>query len=342
MAVPHRHRYHPAARGGERACVRCGEQLHTKSGRCQNRLGPPVRPGRHDGGGGLELHDRTPDLGATRSGSPGWLRERRAGGRRQHRVRGLQRQLCPRRGCRHRRADLEKPLDDGVESLSGVVDGALYVGSYGSVHALDAGTGEQLWMAAMPETVGSVSAGEEGAVYAASLDGYIYALDADSGDRVWKFNAWFPPHRSTAVADGLLYVSSHDRLYALDARTGAQVWKTMIEDRPDPSPAVADGVVYVGSSNALHALDAATGHRLWKTEFEEDTWVSSPVVSDGVVYMSSAGPHLYAVDAETGQLLWLHAAGHNFRGLAPVVANGLVYAGSANAYLHAVVASAPR
>ena len=234
------------------------------------------------------------------------------------------------------------PLDDGVESLSGVVDGALYVGSYGSVHALDAGTGEQLWMAAMPETLASVSAGEEGAVYAAFHDGYIYALDADSGDRVWKFDAWFPPHRSTAVADGLLYVSSHDRLYALDARTGAQVWKTMIENRPDPSPAVADGVVYVGSSNALHALDAATGQRLWKTEFEEDTWVSSPVVSDGVVYMSSAGSRLHAMDAGTGDLLWHHSAERHLTWLSPVVANGLVYAGSTNAYLYAVVASAPR
>lgn len=87
----------------------------------------------------------------------------------------------------------------------------------------------------------------------------VYALDAAAGAAPWSFTTGDPIDSSPAVARGVVYVSSIDnRIYALNAATGAELWAFTTGSYVYSSPAVANGVVYVGSLDGnVYALGLA-------------------------------------------------------------------------------------
>ncbi|MHA7898373.1 MAG: PQQ-dependent dehydrogenase, methanol/ethanol family [Henriciella sp.] len=137
----------------------------------------------------------------------------------------------------------------GVESTPIVIDGVMYVTSAWSiVYALDAKTGEELW---------------------------VY----DPGvDRAVGVNACCDVvNRGVALYDGKVYVGVIDgRVEALDAETGELVWSQVTVDQSKPytitgAPRVVDGKVLIGNGGAelgvrgyLNALDAQTGELVWR------------------------------------------------------------------------------
>ncbi|MEL7546905.1 MAG: PQQ-dependent dehydrogenase, methanol/ethanol family [Pseudomonadota bacterium] len=137
----------------------------------------------------------------------------------------------------------------GVESTPIVIDGVMYVtSSWSVVYALDAITGEELW---------------------------VY----DPGvDRAVGSNACCDVvNRGVAVWDGKIYVGVIDgRLEALDAETGELVWSTVTVDQSRPytitgAPRVVDGKVFIGNGGAelgvrgyLSAYSADTGDMIWR------------------------------------------------------------------------------
>ncbi len=137
----------------------------------------------------------------------------------------------------------------GVESTPIVVDGVMYVTSAWSVvHALDAETGEELW------------------VYEPDVD---YAVGAKACCDV--------VNRGVAVYGGKVFVGVIDgRLEALDAKTGKRIWSTVTVDQSKPytitgAPRVVDGKVLIGNGGAelgvrgyLSAYDAASGKLVWR------------------------------------------------------------------------------
>ena len=137
----------------------------------------------------------------------------------------------------------------GVESTPIVVDGVMYVTSAWSVvYALDARTGEELW---------------------------VYDPDVD---RAVGVNACCDVvNRGVAIYEGKLFLGVIDgRVEALDAKTGAVIWSQVTVDQSRPytitgAPRVVDGKVLIGNGGAelgvrgyLNALDAETGDLIWR------------------------------------------------------------------------------
>ncbi len=137
----------------------------------------------------------------------------------------------------------------GVESTPIVVDGTMYVTSAWSVvYALDAKTGEELW---------------------------IYDPDVDRSVGV---NACCDVvNRGVAVWEGKLYVGVIDgRLEALDAKTGELLWSQVTVDQSRAytitgAPRLVDGKVLIGNGGAefavrgyLSAYDVDTGDMVWR------------------------------------------------------------------------------
>lgn len=137
----------------------------------------------------------------------------------------------------------------GVESTPIVVNGVMFVTSAWSVvYALDAVTGEELW---------------------------VYDPDVD---RAVGVNACCDVvNRGVAVWDGKVYVGVIDgRLEALDATSGDVVWSTVTVDQSKPytitgAPRIVDGRVYIGNGGAelgvrgyVSAYDANTGEMDWR------------------------------------------------------------------------------
>lgn len=137
----------------------------------------------------------------------------------------------------------------GVESTPIVVDGVMYVTSAWSVvYALDAKTGEELW---------------------------VHEPDVD---RAVGIKACCDVvNRGVAVYDGKVFVGVIDgRLQALDAMTGELIWDVVTVDQDKPytitgAPRVVKDKVLIGNGGAelgvrgyISAYDVNTGDKVWR------------------------------------------------------------------------------
>lgn len=129
----------------------------------------------------------------------------------------------------------------------------------------------------------------DGAMFTSGPNGTVYALDAPSGEQLWKFEPpaddrtvgrlmYGKANRGVAVWKGKIFVASFDGyLFALDARTGSVVWKAdTINDRSrgysiTGAPYIAKNSVVVGNSGGeldargyVTAYDTETGSQRWR------------------------------------------------------------------------------
>jgi quinohemoprotein ethanol dehydrogenase len=129
----------------------------------------------------------------------------------------------------------------------------------------------------------------DGIMFFTSSWSRVYAMDAKTGEQIWMFDPEVPGevarraccdvvNRGVAVYKGRVYVGSLDgRLIALDAATGEEVWEVdTIIDRTrfytvTGAPRVANGKVFIGNGGAefgvrgyVTAYDAETGDQMWR------------------------------------------------------------------------------
>lgn len=235
---------------------------------------------------------------------------------------------------------------DRVSQTPTVADGVVYdTDWFGSLFALDAKTGTELWAAQLPTGTGLGSGSSptvaNGVVYIDS-PGRLNAIDATNGGLLWSHQ----PGTSTglgsapavliggSVAGGEVIAGETDgNLYAYVASTGALLWS-----KPGggaSKPAIVGGNVYMGSSNGtIYARNVSTGALVWK--YATGGAVYPPAVAGSTVFASSAGGNLYALNAATGAVLWAKAMNP---GTAPAVANGVVYFGRTDGKVQALNAS---
>jgi len=141
----------------------------------------------------------------------------------------------------------------------------------------------------------------DGVMYLTSAWSLVYALDARTGEELWVFDPAVDRrvgakaccdviNRGVAVYQGRVFVGAIDgRLIALDARTGEKVWETLTVDSTLPytisgAPRAARGLVFIGNAGAeygvrgyVSAYDAAAGRLVWRFY----TVPGDPAVVDG-------------------------------------------------------------
>jgi outer membrane protein assembly factor BamB len=212
-----------------------------------------------------------------------------------------------------------------------VRDGVVYVGGENAMYALDAITGDVIWVRYVPQgSTFNMTTIAGDMVYASTYDSEtVYAFDADTGRVVWRRT----PNGCcmtgpVSIKDGLAYMLN-GALHVYDAETGANVFRTS-DKRYYETPAVNNGVVYIQAVNHLDALDATTGAVLWSSFTIGGNSVSSqsPAV-DGETVVVGTVRYLIAFDAKTGARRWTIDGGFDTTDYSgPSIANRVVYAGS--------------
>jgi alcohol dehydrogenase (cytochrome c) len=168
----------------------------------------------------------------------------------------------------------------------------------------------------------------DGIMYTSGQPGTVFALDAKSGRQIWRFtrerkvrnpNEINPYNRGVAVLGNRVFVGTLDAaLVAIDAKTGSQLWESQVADSMlgysiTSAPLVVKDKVIVGVTGGefgargfLDAYDAATGKRVWRWysipgpgEFGNDTWA-------GDSWKTGGGPTWLtgSYDADLDTLLW--------------------------------------
>ncbi len=154
------------------------------------------------------------------------------------------------------------------QSTPVMMDGKLFFsGPWGEAYAIDARTGEQVWMFdtdadgqyALNTCCGVVNRGiaiADGKVFVGALDGYLYALDMNTGEQVWKVDTFYDRHwnySSTGapqIAGDVVMIGNagaemgaRGYVTAYDIETGEQEWRFWAvpgdpKDGPDETPEV--------------------------------------------------------------------------------------------------------
>ncbi len=230
-------------------------------------------------------------------------------------------------------------------------------GNHSYVYALDAQTGSLRWRTALAARVVNTNLGSSpynlgvlgqltfanGVIYVGNAGGQLFALNGADGALLWTYDAHAADLVNgtaysisrVAVANGVTYGATYNKLYALDTKTGKALWTSAI----DPgytlnSPQIVNGTIYIAAGilsthtgstsgkSSVYAFSADHGQQLWRTD--GFTWMDfSPLtVANGMVYVADYYYGVYGLDASNGHIQWKHGIGGSSQ---PVVANNVLY-----------------
>ena len=195
------------------------------------------------------------------------------------------------------------------------------------VVALDVKTGKRVWKKSVDNGIddelkvsGGLALGG-GTLFVTTPFGTVYALNPNNGDQIWETEIGAPVRAAPTVADGRVFVVSHDnRLHVLSATDGSLVWAhSGIEEGigllGGAAPAVSKGIVLVTySSGEIFALRAEDGKYIWNDALSvrigTDPFSSltdilaPPVVIGNVVYAVNLTGQMVVFDLQTGRRIW--------------------------------------
>lgn len=222
----------------------------------------------------------------------------------------------------HRRGFSAPAISNGIVYYSSGSDDRLI--------AINATTGQYLWVYNAGQYMSSVPAIGNGLVYVVAPGGpllgpggYLVALDAATGTMRWSHYVKQTTAPLTVSNNAVFVCSTNTKsgspmLVAFNALLGSVIWRFI---RGCGSLRVANNVIYDSTGSNLYALDTTTGSVLW----------SSPLgnvvaIANHVLYVISNAQMLYALDAAIGATLWQFPLSCNVSALA----NGVLYGTSAN------------
>jgi outer membrane protein assembly factor BamB len=167
-------------------------------------------------------------------------------------------------------------------------------------------------------------------IYAPLQFGDVVALDRDTFSEVWRAPVTGGVWSAPVIQDGVMYVAGVNHfLYAFDAETGKALWTEPVDlgGVAGASPLVTEDAIYIGSF--AHKLFKISKEGQVLGTFEGNNWFwSTPVLIDGTIYATDLGGYVYAVNAEDMTQIWgLKVAGRGIRP-SPIVSGDYVVAAS--------------
>ncbi len=152
----------------------------------------------------------------------------------------------------------------------------------------------------------SLALADDGTVYAATEDGFLYAVDA-SGKQQWKFNAGPMVASPVLGADGTIYVTNEDQLIFAVSHAGAERWVNgggpyAAKDMGSITAAIDQSRLYTPWRGPLRAIRLADGRFDWPTGYGFQHGGSVAMLPDAIVVYSGVG-RMDAADS-TGRTQW--------------------------------------
>lgn len=227
-------------------------------------------------------------------------------------------------GGRLWRTDL-KPEEEKAESGFGgglAAEGdTLYVATgFGSVVALNTGSGKPVWTKALGVPIRSSPTVANGKVFVVNTESELYALSAKDGNQLWTARglpegASILSNVSPAVSGNMLVVSyASGELTAFDIATGQQKWTDSVSGSAISGlsltaigdaarPVIDDGIVFAGSrSGRMIATSLKNGERVWSRDIQV---AQTPWVAGGTVFVLDTNSRIYALERKTGKIRWV-------------------------------------
>lgn len=219
----------------------------------------------------------------------------------------------------------------------------------GILHALDPGSGREIWRVATGGALRARPAVDGGFIVVPSDDGHLYRLEASTGRQVWRVELGPPVQRlspgeqgfrydykapSVAISGDMIFAAHPGgELVALRAEDGSRIWSYTASDLVTATPTAGEGRIYLGSFDGrIRGLDAASGRLLWARDTGAPV-TSSPALHGGHIIVGSRSYDLMALDARDGSPVWTYYCWFSWVESSPVVRDDVIYVGSSDAQL---------
>jgi len=113
------------------------------------------------------------------------------------------------------------------------------------------------WVQGLGSTIDMTSAADADRVYVPTEGGRLYALDASTGERLWVFNSGTDKLSTPTLVEHIVLVGdSKGELHALDKNSGEEQWSLQIAEGLISIPVLADGTLYLASKDGtLYAVE---------------------------------------------------------------------------------------
>ncbi len=261
-----------------------------------------------------------------------------------------------------------------------VNDKAFVVLSDFNLHAIDAKTGNILWVTENDSLLESPAISDS-IIYVRTARNKIYGYHVHTGKKVWESQLTFPYQNQTPyvnliskfnspiVSNGLIYGAfqrkSHSgefgynntnfSILAIDLSNGQIRWAYEMSPRsyngsmqdyiPLNHPQIHQNVLYIETSLGYMALDASTGNKLWEVNFPySELGGPKPASYKQYIYTSrhdsNYNSSLIAYDAQTGHKAWENTQIENSTIIE--VVDDILYAGDMRGNLFALQATTGR
>ena len=155
--------------------------------------------------------------------------------------------------------------------------------------------------------VGMSAALADGRVFFGSNNGSVYAVDAKRGTQIWKRDLGAPTSTAIAISGNSIVVGAQPKkLYRLRASDGRVIGMIDLNSMPDDeaTPVVNHYGVYVVSEKELMLVDPRLTQVVWRAE-SKSKWTSPrPRLWRGWIIAGDRDGTVYAFDEKTGAVAW--------------------------------------
>ncbi len=147
-------------------------------------------------------------------------------------------------------------------------------------------------------------------IFAASVDGSVSALDAADGRDVWAVDTELPLSAGPAYGDGTLVLGTSDgQVAAVAAADGVPLWTVNVSSEVLGAPAIGSTVVVVRTVDGrLHGLSLSDGSALWVVDNSVPRLslrgVSRPAIAGDVAIVGLDDGKIVAVALDSGDVVW--------------------------------------
>jgi outer membrane protein assembly factor BamB/predicted small secreted protein len=253
--------------------------------------------------------------------------------------------------------DPSKGMGGGVAYDAGKV---FATSGFGTVIAMDAKTGRELWRRDMGMPIINAPVVNGGRIFFSTYDNHFYALAEADGRLLWD-------HRGIAESAGILVSTSaavsgefviapysSGEIFALRVQNGQVAWSdvlsrsgtvTALSELDDIAgrPVVDRDVVFaVSQSGLMAAISLSSGDRLWTRDIGG---IQTPWAAGDYVYVVDDRARLICLTRKEGQVRWIHQLPeyenaedkkHPIQWAGPVLVSNRLIVTSSNGYAESV------
>ena len=195
----------------------------------------------------------------------------------------------------------------GFEGTPVIADGRVFVGDFeGTMHAIELGTGKELWSVKTKDGFVTAAAVQKGKVVIGDFSGQVYCFDTSTGNQIWSREI------EQQVASGanffeenVLLTSESGSMIALDLNTGEPKWSYATGDQLRSSPTIWKTFSLLGGCDGrLHKIDLKAGSAIGDGVPLDAPTLSTPSVIGNIAIVPTQPGVVFAIDVETDKVLW--------------------------------------